>query len=172
MKRALLALVVLAGCGGDGDANEPSAFVAFERDFQGFHAWRSFPLPMGSAQGMAHLDGMRTDYVDKLPPAGAKAFPVGTIIVKELANGDLPDRQVFAMVKRGGGYNDTGARGWEWFELRNRRDGSVAIVWQGVGPPSSESYGGDPAGGCNECHGHAAANDFVQSAPLMLGAVR
>src|SRR5262249_15546667 len=142
---------------------------AFERDFQGFHQWESFVVEEGGAQSMTHLAGPRRDYLNRRPPAGSTTFPVGTVIVKELeAAATLVDRQIFAMVKRGGEYNSAGAAGWEWFELKNRANGSVQIVWRGVGPPSGERYGGDPTGGCNPCHGLYRPNDFVRSAALDL----
>ena len=37
-----------------------------------------------------------------------------------------------------------------------------------VGPPSGESYGGDPNAGCNVCHRAAPANDYVLSPWLTL----
>ncbi len=43
------------------------------------------------------------------------------------------------MVKRGGGFNAEGAVGWEWFELTERDDESVAIKWRGVSAPSGEA---------------------------------
>ena len=72
------------------------------------------------------------------------------------------------MVKRGGGYNAQGARGWEWFELAARPDDSLAIVWRGINAPQGEDYGGDPQGGCNDCHARAGRNDFVRSPGLRL----
>lgn len=166
---AALVAIAAAACGGDGsNTAEPDLFIPFERDFQGFRKWRSFSLSAQPGLGMAHLAGPRTDYINRIPPKGSATFPIGTIVVKELEIGDLPQRQLFAMVKRGGGFNQTGARDWEWFELQNRSDGSVGIVWHGKGPPDGETYGGDPANGCNECHAMAAKNDYVRSMPLDL----
>ncbi len=72
-------------------------------------------------------------------------------------------------MKRGGGYN-SGAPGWEWFDLALLDDASdgVRIVWRGVGPPAGETYGGDPAAGCNSCH-VACDNDAICAKPLALG---
>ena len=68
--------------------------------------------------------------------------------------------------KRGLGYNATGARNWEWFELAESPD-RVLIVWRGVGPPTNDSYGGDPNGGCNACHARCGApTDFICSPSL------
>jgi hypothetical protein len=109
-----------------------------------------------------------TEYLNQVPDPDATEFPLSTIIVKEaLASDD--SSTVFARVKRGGGYN-TGAPGWEWFELQSlddERDGAI-IVWRGVGPPAGEAYGGDP-NGCNVCHSACADNDGVCSPPLVLG---
>jgi hypothetical protein len=118
-----------------------------------------------------HLTGPRTEYLNKKPAPGSSEFPIGTIIVKEIGGGDVTTRGVFAMVKRGGGYNPEGASNWEWFELANGADGSETIRWRGVGPPLGEMYGGDPLGGCNGCHAGSRANDFVQSQRLRLGAL-
>ena len=91
----------------------------------------------------------------------------GTIIVKEPSDGDLTTRQIFAMVKRGGDFNPTGAVNWEWFELQNVDSATVQIVWRGFGPPAGETYGGNPAF-CNGCHVIAADNDDVWSSALQL----
>ena len=102
------------------------------------------------------------------PAREAREFPVGTIIVKQARLAARPEGQLFAMVKRGGGYNLRGAVGWEWFELAEREDKSVAIKWRGISAPSGEEYGGDPHGTCNVCHSEAKANDFVKSPALAL----
>jgi hypothetical protein len=162
--------LALSACG-DGGAGEPppgSTFIAFAASFAGFRAWESFPLTSSAAVGSVHVSGPRTEYLNHAPPRGSHAFPIGTIIVKESEVGDLPDRKVFAMVKRGGDYNANGARDWEWFELKNVDDQEVTIIWHGVGPPAGEMYGGDPRAGCNSCHVGSASNDFVQSAALSL----
>ena len=71
-------------------------------------------------------------------------------------------------MKRGGGYNEAGAKGWEWFELQHVTLDEVTFVWRGVGPPSTEAgYGGDP-NGCNNCHAAAEANDWVAAPDLKL----
>ncbi len=163
------ALLGAAACGADppprrGLPPTPGGvFVALERDFQGFRAWERAVLPGTGAQSITHLAGRRTEYVNARPPGGAAAFPVGTILVKEIETGAPAGHQLFAMVKRGGGFNARGARGWEWFELRARRDGSVGIVWRGLNAPDGESYGGDPMGGCNGCHETAMDHDYVKA---------
>lgn len=149
-----------------------TTFVAFAGHFQGYQRWTATPgIPnpdFGTAvTGTVHDLGPMTVYVNRPPTAGAAAFPVGTIVVKEATTGPLGERTVFAMVKRGGGFNDTGALGWEWFELVNGCDG-VQIVWRGVGPPAGEKYGGDAASGCNACHAMGKGNDFVLTKGLRL----
>jgi hypothetical protein len=147
---------------GDGDTFFPVA-----SSFKGFRTWESFVIPPG-ADLTIHTAGARTTYMNRVPDSGRATFPVGTIIVKESEVGAIPDRQVFARVKRGGGYNAEGANGWEWIELKNVNEQESTIIWRGVGPPVGEKYGGDPNGGCNGCHGAATSNDFVLSEPLQL----
>jgi hypothetical protein len=167
-----IAAIALSACTAPvADSSVPDAkdsFIAFAKHFSGFRTWESFPLPASTATGDVHLEGARTEYLNERPPEGSTSFPVGTIIVKEMDDGALPDRQIFAMVKRGGTYNQAGASGWEWFELQNVDESTVTIVWRGVGPPAGEMYGGDPNGGCNGCHGGAKSNDFVLSEALSL----
>ena len=168
----LVALSALAACGG-APADDPVAqmgtFIAFTSDFEDFRTWEPFHIPDSGAQGSVHLAGPKTDYLNRRPPTGSTEFPVGTIIVKEIEVGAFEDRQVFAMVKRGGGYNSSSAApGWEWFELRDNPDGTLdRIVWRGFGPPAGELYGGDP-NGCIGCHSLAKDNDYVKSPPLLL----
>jgi hypothetical protein len=148
------------------------SFVAFERDFQCFTAWESFDIGE-SAPDIANLHsaGKRVAYVSQRPPKGSTVFPVGTIITKvAMADHDPLDWQIFAMVKRGGGFNDLGG-GWEWFELRQSATGQSTIVWRGLGPPIGEGYSAQGAS-CNDCHGEMAkGNDFVQGPPLQLSSL-
>lgn len=169
-------LVVAASCallfacssdsGDEGSgASTGTTYLAFATSFKNYKTWEKFPVTVGDANDV-HTMGPRTEYLNKRPAKGATEFPVGTVIVKELETGAEPDRKVFAMVKRGGDYNATGARGWEWFELKNEAGGAVSIIWRGLGPPAGEKYGGDPTGGCNSCHGASKAQDFVNSQSL------
>jgi hypothetical protein len=172
MRMTLSLLCLLGGaCGGShGDTTSSSdsgVFIAFGSDFQDFHAWTSFDVTKDAAPGTVHPDAMLIEYLNKAPPTGSTTFPVGTIIVKEGTDGDVVGRQYFAMVKRGGTENATGAVGWEWFELRNLADGTVGIVWRGVGPPAGEVYGGDPNAGCNTCHVQCG-NDSVCAKAVQL----
>jgi hypothetical protein len=171
--RALGAFALLAvGCSApSGDAGDDpaagSTFLAFPTTFQNYKSWEKFPVA-SPVDNDVHTSGPRTTYLNKRPPSQSREFPVGTVIVKELEVGAEADRKVFAMVKRGGDYNRDGARGWEWFELRNAGGGTVEVAWRGLGPPAGEMYGGDPNGGCNACHGGHRDNDFVQDPALSL----
>lgn len=165
----LLPLLTLAAsaCTGHTEqslANAHEPFIALERNFQGFQNWARVDLADRPEQGGTHLAGGTHEYINSPPVAGAKAFAVGTIFVKTVESQKKSD--IFAMVKRGNGFNASGASGWEWFGLRARADGSVAIVWRGVNAPDGETYGGDPLGGCNGCHGAAAKNDHVHAYSL------
>lgn len=186
---ALATTLLVLGCngGGSGAPSGGPTFVAFASDFNGFRDWSSAPamqastLPpldagdgtngLGAADGGAADAGIHggplTVYWKAPPPHGATTFPLGTIIVKEPSDGDLTTRQIFAMVKRGGDFNPTGAVNWEWFELQNVDSATVQIVWRGFGPPAGETYGGNPAF-CNGCHVIAAGNDDVWSSALQL----
>ncbi len=155
------ALVV--GCEGQ----RLSSFIAFERDFQGFRAWEGGSFVELPARGQTHYAGDQRYFI-RGPERKGREFPVGTIIVKQARLEARPEGQLFAMVKRGGGFNAHGAVGWEWFELVERGDKTVAIKWRGVSAPSGESYGNDPHGTCNVCHAEAKANDFVKSPALAL----
>jgi hypothetical protein len=150
----------------DTDAPASSTFIAFTTDFASFRSWPSYHSD-GPAEGTVPVDvlGPRTQYLSQLPGVGATAFPVGTMIVEARANGKF-----FAGAKRGGGFNAPGARDWEWFELAEDA-GAVSIIWRGVGPPSGDTYGGDPDG-CNLCHKACAANDYVCSPVLQIGSLR
>ncbi|RYZ05664.1 MAG: hypothetical protein EOO73_19435 [Myxococcales bacterium] len=179
VSRSALVAIVAIGCAEHQPralpAREP--FIALERDFQDFERWNEVDLSKRPAVAEAHTSGEPHEWVSHLPPPGSKVFPVGTIFVKTVksshAEATAPEAtqardDIFAMVKRGGGYNPKGAPGWEWFELRRREDDSLGIVWRGVNPPSGEGYGGDPLGGCNGCHQMASKNDYVHAAALAI----
>jgi len=171
LSKVLLALsLAVLGCAPSGGGEEEGeSYLAFSSSFQGFRKWEAFPVPEGAGGDPVHTMGPRTEYLKHRPGDDDTAFPVRTIIVKESNEGTLGDRTVFAMVKRGAGYNAQGAAGWEWFELKNLDETNVDILWRGVGPPAGEKYGGDPNAGCNSCHEGAADNDFVLSSKIRLG---
>jgi hypothetical protein len=154
--------------------NEPGAklCLAFASDFANFVSWSAVPgeSDIVPNPGEVHA-GPRTVYINKKPPRGAKTFPVGTIIVKDIAlDPDVRLHRVFAMVKHGGEFNvgTNTATGWEWFELIRAKDESATVRWQGLGPPAGEKYSGDKAGGCNGCHSAGRDNDFVLTRGLKL----
>lgn len=161
----LIGSVLFSACGGSGGGMvEPDIFIALPRDFLHYDQWSRYPLPPRDVTGSPHLEGGSVLFLNEVPPKGSEEFPVGTVIVKMLADGT----QSFAMAKRGGGYNKAGATGWEWFELRPATDGAPVIVWRGITPPAGEKYHGVSGGECNLCHQSGRANDFVQSEPLQL----
>ncbi|HEY2517870.1 MAG TPA: hypothetical protein VGI39_43670 [Polyangiaceae bacterium] len=167
---ASLAAVGCGSSGGDTGGGDDSGapIVVTQATFNGFHDWTSFDFMGTPIPGSPHLTaGPRTDYIKALPPPGSTKFPVGTIIVKEVDDGATAARQVFAMVKVGGGYNSGGAVDWKWFELKNAADGTETILWGGTAPPAGEQYANTGIT-CNDCHSMASANDFVQSHVLNL----
>jgi hypothetical protein len=149
-------------------------FIAQASDFDGFHAWPSFFLSNALAPGDAHINGPRRVYINRVPPKGSEAFPVGTILVKEsdtpLTEAGVPPavprRTVFASVKRGGGYDPKGDVDWEWFALQNLDDGTERVLWRGPGPASGGVYGNGLLGGCSTCHKVAKKTDYVLTQPL------
>jgi hypothetical protein len=159
-----IAVAALAGCGGDADADAGPTFIAYARDFQGFEKWPSETFDDPNPGGATHVAGVRTVYLNHAPPAGATAFPIGTIIVKQTPI----DGKIFGQVKRGGGYNAAGAKNWEWFELSESSSGVVSVQWHGTFPPPGDVYGGVATGGCNICHIVGAENDYVIAPGLSL----
>jgi hypothetical protein len=171
-RMGLVALAFLVGCGTAAEPPSGPAFIAFTSDFDGFRTWEAFPLGnedalLDSAGNVVHPAGPRTVYLNERPPPGSREFPVGTILVKEMDDGDIASRTPLAMVKRGAGA--AGPGGWEFFELQNQDAMTEArIVWRGRGPTgTTDVYGGD-FNVCVTCHATAAANDYVQSEPLQL----
>ena len=181
------ALLSIAGCfvvlDHELSSDDESELVARPADFAGFLSWPH--VEVGQNAGDApHDELVRTVYLSAAPSAEASTFPVGTIIVKTGAGGEATGEAgqgVHAMVKRGGGFNVAGARGWEWFELdvdttSEEGDDDPVLVWRGANPPAGESYG-CPAGQvcdeggltCNDCHAGSIGNDFVNSPALTLG---
>jgi hypothetical protein len=155
---------------GDGE------FVAFQVDFASYPLWDGWEVAVDPV-GPTHLDGPRWVFANALPETGATSFPVGTILVKEARNGPSPDDwDIFAMVKRGGGFNPAGAIGWEWFELARVGDETI-IDWRGDRPPALSGYEcvsidpTAPAGDCNACHGLSWENDYVNDGVLRLDAL-
>ena len=136
-------------------------FIAIERDFADFREWPWFDLPPSSLS-MDHRSGTRRLYFNQIPEPG-QPFPLATILVKTVEDGDPTTWEIHAMVKRGGGFNEAGARGWEFFDLAIDPAGSPTILWRGEGPPPGAEYPGEGTGDglCNGCHGLVADRDFV-----------
>jgi hypothetical protein len=151
------------------DAGAPSEFIAYASSFDGFHSWSSANATTAddAGDGLHGLGPLRV-YWNQKPPHGSTSFPVGTIIVKESEQTDVTQRTVFAMVKRGGGYNASGAAGWEWYSLLDNADGSVTILWNLTAPPPGETYANQAIGDCNGCHGVVKDNDYVWDTALQL----
>lgn len=173
MKRFAIALATFVTCAHCGSepmeekpAGEPRYFVAFERDFAGFHSWTNHALKETGEPIAAHLAGPRRVYINKVPPPGSADFPIGTIIVKEVESGEPATRTVLARVKRDRVFNAKGAVGWEWFELVNQPGDTVRIEWRGVDPPVGLCSYGDGSG-CNPCHS-VQDNDGVLTSALSL----
>jgi len=147
----------------------PEIFIAIRSDFAPYASWPSFYVGDVPPTDAPDLAGPRTVYVNRMPPAGAKSFPIGTIIVKVIEpEASAQTWQMFAMVKRGGDF-DPGAPGWEWFGLSIDAQNNVAIDWRGDGPPPDGSYGGLATSiGCVFCHSAAKSNDYVQTTALAL----
>ena len=169
---ALTTIALFASCRGGGEDVTPpgSTFIAFAPDFAGFDSWTSFDLGPVDDDGIATV-GTRRAYINRIPPPGSAAFPIGTILVKTIAADTLAPGQTFAMVKRGGAYNVQGAIGWEWFELTHGVTPAPVIQWRGITPPAGGAYADCPdvvGGSCNTCHQAASDNDFVPSGVLAL----
>lgn len=168
---SLALAALLAGCGQPA-AHTPAqdgTFIALKREFADFTTWEPFPVQEQVDGGNVHLSGARTVYLKARPPAGSTTWPTGTVIVKKMddmavdpATGEPPP--LFAMVKRGGSFNASGAVGWEWFGLVMGTDGQPLIEWRGLGPPSNETYGASQAT-CNACHA-GAGDDAVMTLRL------
>ncbi len=171
----VLSSALVAGTGGctasnaDG-ADAGSTFVAYPPSFTGFHQWSNAAATSSADDAGDGLHGVGPLHVywNQTPPPGSKEFPVGTIIVKETEDSDVTKRVVFAMVKRGGGFNSSGAQDWEWFSLQDAADGTVSILWRGVVAPAGETYANQTIGDCNGCHEGAASNDYVWDSALAL----
>lgn len=171
MKRALcslLALVAIAGCAGPSGA-EP--YIAFDRDFSDFRTWPR--IAVGSAPLAWHDEGPRYVYRRPTPPmlsaSGDAAvsgdasveYPTGTIFVKTTESGAPETWRIFAMVKRGAGYNSEGARGWEFFELKIDPQNRVTIQARGVRLGVRYDMVNETEVTCNDCHGAARSTDSV-----------
>jgi hypothetical protein len=161
-----LLLPLLAGCGNtpshSTSADGGETFIAVTGSFADYKTWPSYDGGTNVLDSVP-VDTPRIMYLNEPPAHGSKSFPVGTIIVKTAEGG-----QTFAMVKRGGDFNYTGSRGWEWFEIADSAEGKPVIIWRGTAPPSGQTYGGVPTASCNACHAQSVANDYVSGSVLDL----
>ena len=157
-------LLMLLGCLDDALAPgaDSDTYVAMQADFADFKQWPSVEVTeLDSGHGV----GARFVYLSR-PEGDGETFPVGTVIVKVIEGSST-----FAMARRGGDFNASGALGWEWFELDYATDSTPVIRWRGEQPPEGEAYGALPGqtadtaaafeGDCNACHVAARANDYV-----------
>ena len=174
------ALVAVAGCGG----SPGQIKIALDSDFAPYTTWSSYYL--GDQPVAGHPVGPRTGFLNQKAPPGATAYPVGTIIVKEiqtLSSTDKTTWDLFAMVKRGGNFDQGGALDWEFFILKLTADGVPTILDRGANPSDSvpdggvdHGYGDSTAGGvtCNACHGGLGTDqtDHILSPLLQPGAAQ
>ncbi len=154
--------------GGPPAATSSTYAPAYAASFTNFCSWSSADATAANdaSDGVHGLGPLRV-YWNQSPPHGSKAFPVGTLILKETEQTDPTERTLFAMAKVGGGYNASGAVNWEWFSLKQNPDCSVTLLWSAA-PPATESYAGQPIGDCNGCHEQASDNDYVWDSALQL----
>jgi hypothetical protein len=188
VRAALFLVLGLAACGDAQTSANTGEFDATDADFLGFQSWQSFALPDSDPlSDVVYPAGSRVAFLNRAPPRGTNQYPMGTLVVKAIEVGAGPaDWEVLAMAKRGGHYNPTGAKGWEFFLLRvGADDGEAHIISRGIQPDDDgrPPDGGLPtaAGGyfegqgitpCNVCHGQSrlADVDFMlgdQLAPAM-----
>lgn len=176
-RAAILLCLTTAACEDAGPA--PDVFIALQSHFADFTTWPKTKLGEGALMG--HPMGPRYGYLKQPAPAGATRYPVGALIVKTIENGaSMQEWDVFAMAKRGGGYNPGGAKDWEFFTLKMNGAGVPIIFSRGTNPVDADVDGGngnylDPGMTgvtCNRCHGVVGTevNDHVLSAALAPGA--
>ena len=151
------------------DGGSPDVFIAYASSFDGFHGWANAPATAQDDAGDGlHVGPLRV-YWSQLPAPRLDDVPDRDDHREGVGeHGRHRSATVFAMVKRGGGFNSGGASGWEWFSLQNNTDGSVNILWRGVVAPAGETYANQAIGDCNGCHALAVGNDYVWDSALQL----
>ena len=119
-----------------------SPFIAFATDFAGFASWSRHRSRPPSPRARRTSSGPRTVYINALPPPGAAGFRWARSSSRRrwrterlFAHGEARRRRLQHQPARSS---------WEWFELEETGSGAVIVIWHGVGPPSGETYGGDP----------------------------
>jgi hypothetical protein len=174
---AALAIVAMGAtaCAPDDPVEDAGTWAPVPSDCENYESWTSFDLGgddagAGGADACAHLlDVPRTAYINKTPPHGSTEFPVGTMIIKEIKTTPDPSTwQVFAMAKRGGGFDPgSGCVGWEWYGLdAPDGGGGCHFQWSGTQPTANEAYAS--CGPCASCHSSAQSNDCVIAPELSL----
>lgn len=171
------AALVLGGCLDNklppDETTQSRTFLAVDRDFADFRDWMVFML---DAKTHAAAKGPVNVYLNKLPPAHATEFPIGTIIVKTVEAGAPSEWTIHAMSKRGGNFNANGALNWEFRELKIGEDDVPVTVWEGTKPADGHKYH-DLTGDnkteqdCNDCH-TSSKNDAVLTPELELSKLR
>jgi hypothetical protein len=155
------------------ETGQSRTFIPVDRDFADFRDWMMFML---DAKTHAAAKGPVNVFLNKLPPAGATKFPIGTIVVKTVEAGDPSAWTIHAMAKRGGNFNANGALNWEFYELKIDKDDVPLIVWGGAKPADGHKYK-DLTGDnkteqdCNDCH-QSSKNDAVLTPALDLSTLR
>lgn len=156
MRRAIVAAALALGCGGGDGPSEPGGFIALTDHFRDFRSWPR--VAVGEDVLSAHPEGPRFVYASQSPPPAGEPYPVGAILVHSIEQSEDPASwELFAMVKRGGGYNPEGAVGWEFFRLGFSTRGVPVILSRGLTPTEGTPYGGGvgptaQGSGCNRCH--------------------
>ena len=176
----MLVLGLLSSAGCLDDEIDPArqgasgnTFIALQRDFQSFPSWSRTQVGDAAIAG-GHAAGPRFAYVST-PPVDGK-FPLGAMIAKTVEAGDPSTWSIHAKAKRGGGFNPSGAIGWEWFELRIVAANEVTILWRGAQPPRDHGYESLPGlgatsameGDCNTCHVLSPGTDYLVSPVLQM----
>jgi hypothetical protein len=155
----LLALAALSCSATTADPREgPGTFIAFDPDFADYRSWRAHDL--GVLAPLGHPPGRQTLYVSRPLAPGAARYEDRAIIVREIQSD--PDRtkwDLFAMARRGGGYNASGSLDWEFFILSLDSQGVPHVVARGISPAESGPTPYHPGEGvtCNTCHGNEDA---------------
>lgn len=171
--RALATFVLLLGCGSDAPlAAEPGGFIAMSDAFRDFRTWPR--VAISATEDVPDPSLPYFAYTNQPAPPAGSTYPVGTLIVHTIELTDDPATwEVFAMARRGGGYNPDGAHGWEFFRLGFSRGEVPVIISRGFAPTDSGSYSAKGSN-CNTCHAAqgAAATDFILSRQLRPGATR
>ncbi len=174
----LAGALALGGCSEGSGGGSSNVYIPLPNDFIPFREWTRIFLGDGPLEG--HPAGPRYGYV-KIKP-GPTEYPIGAIIVKTVESGTPQQWDVFAMAKRGGGYNAGGATNWEFFTMIINDSDTAIIVNAGTNPQDADRDAGlghgysDPSGTgitCNRCHGVAGTerSDHILSPLLAPGAL-